>query len=114
MSTEKPGRADTEKHLGNTASCLGKGPNAMGHVAVLKDYRLTTAEILYCLPDHPAVLQTYIWQSMDIAPNYPELRKFLAFWHQELEGKLHSVRVATAPLARTGRVRHAMAVQTLH
>ncbi|WP_419759703.1 usg protein [Acidisoma sp.] len=62
----------------------------------LRDYRLTTAEILYRLPDHPAVLQSYIWQDMDRAPDYPSLKKFLEFWSRELEGKLHSVRVGTA------------------
>ena len=43
----------------------------------LKDYRLTTAEILYHLPDHPEILQSYIWQDMDIAPRFPVLQKFL-------------------------------------
>lgn len=86
----------------------------MSHVAVIKDYRLTTAEILYRLPDHPDILQTYVWQSMDIAPDYPELRKFLDFWRRELDGKLHSVRVGTDPVARTGRVRHANTLTTIH
>jgi uncharacterized protein Usg len=62
----------------------------------LRDYRLTTAEILYRMPDHPAVLQTYIWQDMDLAPDYPTLKRFLDFWERELEGKLYSVRVGTA------------------
>ena len=86
----------------------------MGHVGFIKDYRLTTAEIVYRLPDHPEILQTYVWQAMDIAPDYPALRKFLAFWRRELEGKLHSVRVAANPLARTGQVRHAKALKTYH
>jgi uncharacterized protein Usg len=86
----------------------------MGHAVIIKDYRLTTAEILYRLPDHPEILQSYVWQAMDIAPDYPELRKFLSFWDRELEGKLHSVRVAANPVARTGRVRHANAMQTMH
>ena len=46
---------------------------------MLKDYRLTTAEILYHLPDHPSLLQTYVWQGLDIAPKFPVLHKFLAF-----------------------------------
>ena len=62
----------------------------------LNDYRLTTAEILYRLPDHPGVLQTYIWQELDLAPRYPVLRKFLDFWERQIDGKLHSVRVAHA------------------
>lgn len=65
---------------------------------MLKDYRLTTAEIIYRLPDHPALLQSYIWQELDIAPKFPVLKKFLDFWERELDGKLHSVKVASAGL----------------
>ncbi len=61
----------------------------------LQGYRLTTAEILYHLPDHPAVLQSFIWQQLDIAPRFPVLRRFLDFWEHEIEGRLHSVRVAS-------------------
>lgn len=73
----------------------------------LQDYRLTTAEILYHLPDHPALLQSYVWQDLDIAPRYPALNKFLDFWNRELEGKLHSVRVGSARLITPGLLRHA-------
>ena len=64
----------------------------------LRGYRLTTAEILYHMPDHPAVLQTYIWQELDIAPKFPVLNKFLHFWEVSLDGRLHSVRVAARGL----------------
>jgi uncharacterized protein Usg len=60
----------------------------------LEGYRLATAEILYHLPDHPRLLQTYVWQDFDVAPDYPVLVGFLDFWTRELEGRLHSVRVA--------------------
>ncbi len=43
---------------------------------------LTTAEILYHMPDHPDILQTYIWQDLDQAPRYPVLHKFLTFWRR--------------------------------
>jgi uncharacterized protein Usg len=72
----------------------------------LRDYRMTTAEILYHMPDHPGVLQTYIWQHLDLAPRFPELRRFLDFWTRELDGKLHSVRVASAELISPGRWQH--------
>jgi uncharacterized protein Usg len=58
-------------------------------------YRLTTAEILYHMPDHPSMLQTYIWQEYDLCPKFPELRKFLDFWTRDLDGPLHSVYVAS-------------------
>ena len=66
----------------------------------LKDYRLTTAEILYHLPDYPTVLQTYVWQDLDLAPRYPALRKFLEFWRRELDGPVHSVRVASVGVVK--------------
>ena len=34
---------------------------------MLKGYGLTTARILYHLPDHPHLLQTFIWQEYDLA-----------------------------------------------
>jgi uncharacterized protein Usg len=72
----------------------------------LKDYRLTTAEILYRMPDHPGLLQSFIWQELDLAPDFPVLRRFLAFWRRELDGPVHSVRVAAAAPLRRGGFRH--------
>ena len=69
-----------------------------GFELALRGYRLTTAEILYHLPDHPSVLQSFIWQELDMAPKYPVLTKFLKFWETSLDGKLHSVRVAAREL----------------
>ena len=57
-------------------------------------YRLTTAKIVYRLPDEPERLQTFIWQKFDAAPEFPELSKFLDFWRKNIDGKLHSVMVA--------------------
>ena len=65
---------------------------------MLRDYRLTTAEILYHFPDHPALLQSYVWQEFDLAPKFPSLKKFLAFWDRELDGKIHSVKVMHAQI----------------
>jgi len=75
------------------------------HLIRPQEYRLTTAEILYRLPDHPGILQTYVWQEMDLAPRFPALHKFLDFWERELIGKLHSVRVAAAPVLQAPRYR---------
>src|SRR3546814_2741451 len=49
--------------------------------------RLTTAEILYHMPDHPALLQSYVWQDYDLAPKFPGLQKFLGFWESSLDGR---------------------------
>lgn len=58
----------------------------------LKGYGLTTAEILYRMPDHPSLLQKFIWQHYDLAPEFPEMKSFLSFWKEKIEGPLHSVR----------------------
>ena len=81
---------------------------------LLKGYGLTTAKILYHYPDHPHLLQTYVWQDYDLAPQFPELRRFLDFWQRELDGPLHSVTVAHKRLVRTGEVRAVTAEFRLH
>lgn len=65
-----------------------------GFSAQLAGFSLTTAEILYRLPDHPSLLQSYIWQEYDVAPKFPRLKTFLDFWTSNLEGQLYKIMVA--------------------
>lgn len=71
----------------------------------MEGYGLATAEILYRMPDHPSLLQTYLWQDYDLCPKFPELNKFLEFWKREIEGRLHSVRVAHCGLIKPAELR---------
>jgi uncharacterized protein Usg len=71
----------------------------------LGGYGLTTAQILYRRPDHPWLLQTYVWQEYDLCPNFPELQGFLKFWQRSLEGALHSVTVAHSRLIKPAELR---------
>ena len=86
----------------------------MGLALQLRDYRLTTAEILYHMPDHPDLLQTSIWQALDLAPRFPELHKFLTFWQRNLDGKLHSVRIGHSEIIKPPQVRMAATQLILH
>ena len=70
--------------------------------AALADYRLTTAEIFYHLPDYPDMVQTYVWQELDRLPDFPKLHNFLGLWEREIDGKLHSIRVAYVDIIRPG------------
>ena len=72
---------------------------------LLSDYGLTTAEILYRLPDHPRILQSYIWQDYDVTPTFPALNKFLGFWRETLEGAIYAVRVDHAKMLRRSELR---------
>ena len=71
----------------------------------MSGYGLTTAQILYRRPDHPWLLQTYVWQDYDLFPKFPELQRFLGFWVEKLEGPLHSVLVAHSRLIKPAELK---------
>ncbi len=71
----------------------------------IQGYGLTTAHIYYHRPDHPWLLQSFVWQDYDLCPNFPELQRFLAFWRTSLDGPLHSVMVAHSRLIKPAELR---------
>jgi uncharacterized protein Usg len=80
----------------------------------LAGWRLATTEVLYHLPDHPAVLQSFTWQTLDLAPEYPRIQAFLAYWRREIEATIHSVRVATGEALAPARVQAATELRLWH
>ncbi len=70
----------------------------------LEGYGLTTAEILYRMPDHPSLLQSYIWQDYDLFPDFPALKGFLDFWARALDGPLFRVTVGHCRLIRPAQL----------
>ena len=86
----------------------------IAHFVRIPDWRLTTAEILYHMPDHPGLLQTFIWQHLDIAPHYPVLRRFLDFWVKNIDGKLHSVTVGRTEIIAPPRYTRVAGLFHLH
>ncbi len=70
----------------------------------LQGNMLTTAEILYRMPDHPSLIQSYIWQDYDLHPYFPKLTGFLEFWSSNLDGKLYRVTVAHSQLVTPAEV----------
>lgn len=79
----------------------------------MKDYRLTTAQIFYHMPDYEEILQEFIWQEYDLAPQFPELKKFLNFWEKKIEGRLHSVYVAKREIITSNDYRNADWMNTI-
>jgi uncharacterized protein Usg len=73
--------------------------------AQLGGRRLTTAEILYYMPDYPALLQSFLWQTLDEAPDFPRVQKFLEFWRREINAVIHSVAISSAEQITPGRTR---------
>ena len=56
-------------------------------------------------PDHPSLLQTFIWQDYDVHPRFPKLLAFLEFWNSKLDGKLYHVSVAHSKLIKPSEIK---------
>lgn len=82
--------------------------------AQLRGARLTTAEVLYYRPDFPSLLQSFCWQTQDVAPDFPRLKQFLDHWRREIKAVIHSVRVAHVELIRPAEWRGAALMEKLH
>lgn len=80
----------------------------------VEGYGLTTAQILYRRPDHPWLLQTFVWQEYDLCPHFPELQGFLQFWQKSIEGALHSITVAHSRLIKPAELKAVDGVFRLH
>ena len=78
------------------------------------DFRLTTAEILYQIPEYPDLLQSYLWQSLDRVPDFPKLNDFLSAWEKDLDGKLHSVRIGYVGIIQPEEWRQAESMSATH
>ena len=81
---------------------------------MLAGYGLTTAELFYRMPDYRSVLNSFIWQDYDLAPDYPQLSSFIAFWQGSIDGPLHSVRFTHRKLISPGEWRRVTGEFRLH
>jgi uncharacterized protein Usg len=81
---------------------------------MLKGYGLTTAELFYRIPDYRNVINSFVWQDYDLAPDYPQLFKFIEFWQEQIEGPLHSVRFTHRKLIAPGEWRNMVGEFRLH
>ncbi|WP_308915190.1 usg protein [Jannaschia sp. LMIT008] len=81
---------------------------------MLKGYGLTTAEMFYHMPDHPHVLNTFVWQDYDLAPDHPRLFRFVEYWQEQIDGALHSIRFSHRKRIATGEWRNVVGEFTLH
>ncbi len=81
---------------------------------MLKGYGLTTAEFTYCMPDYIHVLNTFVWQGNDLAPDHPRLFEFIEFWQREIDGPLHSVRFNHRKMIGPGEWRNVVGEFQLH
>ena len=46
---------------------------------------LVTVDILYYMPDYTDIIQEFMWQTNDYAPDLPRVHKFLNFWKSDID-----------------------------
>lgn len=80
----------------------------------LRGERLTTTEVIYYMPDHPMLLQRFLWQTLDLPPEFPKVHQFLIFWRREIDAVIHSVTCSAAGLVSPAKLEVAKAIATLH
>lgn len=80
----------------------------------LRGKRLTTAEVIYYMPDHPALLQLFTWQTLDLPPDFPRICAFLDYWRREIDAVIHSVTCSAAGLVMPARLDVNREIGTLH
>lgn len=81
---------------------------------MLRGYGLTTAELFYRMPDYQSVLNTFVWQEYDLAPDHPKLFQFIEYWQDEIEGPLHSVRFTHRKMISPGEWQNVVGEFTYH
>ena len=81
---------------------------------MLKGYGLTTAELFYRSPDERNVINSFVWQDCDLAPDCPQVFKFIEFWQERIDGPLHSVRFTHRTLIGPGERRNMVGEFRVH
>lgn len=67
---------------------------------LIREPRRTTLQLYYYMPDHPSLLQEFMWQTLDVPPTFPRIHRFLAYWRREVEAVIHSVNVCAGGIER--------------
>jgi uncharacterized protein Usg len=61
---------------------------------IIKKQVVLTTEVLYYLPDYPSLVQTFMFQKLDVLPELPRLHSFLNFWKNEIDAIIKDENIA--------------------
>ncbi len=64
-----------------------------GLITQVQGYGLTTAVVLFRLPNSAYLSQEFVYQNYDHCPEFPRMRDLLLHWKQNLDGPLLAVTV---------------------
>jgi len=81
---------------------------------MLKGYGLTTAGLFCRSPDERKAINSFVWQDHNLAPDFPQLFKFIKFWQEMIDGPLHSGRFTHRKLIGPGEWRNMVGKFRVH
>ena len=58
--------------------------------------------VYYWMPDYNNILQEFMWQLNDVAPEYPRVHRFLNHWHDNIEAVIETVEVSHGRTKKVG------------
>ena len=56
--------------------------------------KLVTVNVLYYRLDYQSLLNSFVWQTNDMYPELPRVKKFLEYWEQNIEARIHEVMIS--------------------
>lgn len=56
-----------------------------------KDEKLVFVNVIYHLPDYNNLVNEFHWQTLDLPPRYPRIRRFVDYWEAEIEAQIKQV-----------------------
>ena len=60
------------------------------------DYTMVTVQVVYFLPDHTHLLNLFVWQTLDLRPQYPRIHRFLDYWRREIDAVIKEIVICDA------------------
>jgi uncharacterized protein Usg len=60
------------------------------------------------------LLQSFVWQTLDLAPEFPRMHRFLDFWRREIDAVIHSVSISCQGLVTPAQTRIAKDILRLN
>jgi len=55
-----------------------------------------TVNIYYRMPDYEDIIQQFVWQTDDVPPEMPRVKKFIEFWSAHIEAEIFQCEILTA------------------
>jgi uncharacterized protein Usg len=57
---------------------------------------LVTLDIFYYIPDYSSIINEFVWQTEDVAPEYHRVHKFLLYWQKNIDAVIQEILICDA------------------